>query len=172
MVTDDELVRRIAARDERAFALLWERHAGRARVSAARVCRDAADDAVQDAFFAVWRDAPRFATRGGGAAAWGHTIVRSLDVRRQQARRNAEPAAAGVLVDPQTPEDVALARDERARVRRAVDALPPAQRDVIVLAYGGELTQAEIASRLSLALGTVKGRTRLALRRLASELRG
>ena len=41
---------------------------------------------------------------------------------------------------------------------------------MVLLAYVEELTQMEIAARLSVALGTVKGRSRLALRRLAREL--
>ena len=55
-------------------------------------------------------------------------------------------------------------------VRRAVDELPAASREVVRLAHVEHLTQPEIAARLDLPLGTVKSRTRQAYRRLASAL--
>jgi RNA polymerase sigma-70 factor (ECF subfamily) len=55
-------------------------------------------------------------------------------------------------------------------VRHALDALPPEQRESIELAYFGGLSQSEIAGRLELPLGTVKGRMRLGLRRLRALL--
>lgn len=169
MLTDDELLRRVAARDERAFAVLYERHVGAARATARRLCGDWGDDAVQEAFFAVWRDAVAFRPRAGGAAGWLHTIVRNRGVdlcRAEQVRSRRVMCAAAEV---RSPEDLAVSGDQRARLRAAVMDLPAPQREVILLAYAGELTQAEIASRLCLALGTVKGRTRLALRRLAHE---
>jgi RNA polymerase sigma-70 factor (ECF subfamily) len=55
-------------------------------------------------------------------------------------------------------------------VRKAVDELPPASREVVRLAHLEQLTQPEIAARLDLPLGTVKSRTRQAYRLLASAL--
>ena len=173
MLTDEDLVRRIADRDERAFGLLYERHIGAARATARRACRDLADDALQEAFFALWRDAGTFRARPGGAAGWLHTIVRNrgIDLQRQAAVRERRLTNADCRwVEPRSPEDAVLARDERARLRAAVTALPAPQREVILLGYAGELTQPEIAAHQSVALGTVKGRSRLALRRLAASM--
>lgn len=173
MLTDDQLVRQIADRDERAFGLLYERHIDAARATARRACRELADDALQDAFFALWRDAGSFRSRPGGAVGWLHTIVRNrgIDLQRQAAVRDRRFVHAEAhWVEPSSPEDAVLASEERARVRAAVADLPTAQREVILLAYAGELTQREIAARQSVALGTVKGRSRLALRRLATTM--
>lgn len=172
VLTDDELLRRVASRDEHAFALLYERHVGAARATARRVCGEWGDDAVQEAFIAVWRDAPGFRPRAGGAAGWLHTIVRNrgVDLCRQELVRSRRTVCGGSGIDWRTPEDVVVSGEERARLRAAVAGLPAPQREVILLAYAGDLTQAEIAVRLSVALGTVKGRTRLALRRLAQEV--
>ncbi|MDA0179762.1 RNA polymerase sigma factor [Solirubrobacter phytolaccae] len=173
MLTDDELLSRIADRDERAFALLYERHIHAARTTARRACRELADDALQEAFFALWRDAGSFRARPGGAAGFLHTIVRNraVDLRRQaDVRERRFVHAEDTGVELRSPEGAVLAREEHARLRAAVTGLPGPQREVILLAYAGGLTQPEIAARQSVALGTVKGRSRLALRRLAAAM--
>ena len=60
----------------------------------------------------------------------------------------------------------------RWRVHSALEKLPPGERELIVLAYWGGLSQSEMAERLDLPLGTVKTRTRAALSRLATLLEG
>jgi RNA polymerase sigma-70 factor (ECF subfamily) len=61
-----------------------------------------------------------------------------------------------------------LQRDQRRSVLAAVTALPPGQREAIELAYFDGYSQAEIATRTGLPLGTVKSRTRAAMRALAA----
>jgi RNA polymerase sigma-70 factor (ECF subfamily) len=56
------------------------------------------------------------------------------------------------------------------RVSRAMEALDERQREVIELAYFGDLSQREISERTGLALGTVKSRTASAFRKLRAEL--
>jgi RNA polymerase sigma-70 factor (ECF subfamily) len=58
------------------------------------------------------------------------------------------------------------------RVHRAVESLPEQERSLVELAYWSGLSQSEIAEYVGLPLGTVKTRTRAALRRLADELEG
>ncbi len=65
-----------------------------------------------------------------------------------------------------------MAELDREHVRRALDALPAVQRTTIELAYFGGCTQSEISDRMQVPLGTVKGRTRLALRTLRGVLGG
>ena len=176
VLTDDELLQRVASRDERAFAQLYERHFTTAHATARRLCRDLAEDATQEAFLALWRDAATFSHRPGGAGAWVHTIARNraIDARRHAAvqERRLVHDERVLLTSPSqepSPDHALAARQTRESVHAALAGLPPAQREVITLAYFQELTQNEIAARLSVALGTVKGRTRLALRRLARD---
>ena len=63
-----------------------------------------------------------------------------------------------------------LQREEARSVGAAVLALPAAQREAIELAYYGGYSQTEIAALTAAPLGTVKGRTRLAMRALAAAL--
>jgi RNA polymerase sigma-70 factor, ECF subfamily len=60
---------------------------------------------------------------------------------------------------------------EHERVQQAMATLPPEQRQVVDLAYYGGFTQTEIAQRVGIPLGTVKGRMRLALDKLRDLLR-
>ncbi len=64
----------------------------------------------------------------------------------------------------------ALLAESRQVVRAAMALLPTAQREVVELAYFGGFTQTEIAERLSVPLGTVKTRVRLAMRKLRDTL--
>jgi RNA polymerase sigma-70 factor, ECF subfamily len=173
---DAELIRRVAARDVLAFDELYARHAGAMSATARRVCRrpELAEDATQEAFLSLWRDAGGFSPGAGAPSAWVHTIVhnRSIDVLRRvlAAERRTEADDAGLAFLPAVGPslvDAARARECEARLADAVTALPDAQREVIELAYYDGLSQREIAERLGLPLGTVKGRVRLALKRLA-----
>jgi RNA polymerase sigma-70 factor (ECF subfamily) len=73
-----------------------------------------------------------------------------------------------------TPEDepaeAVLRRAEREELLAAVKRLPPAQRDTVTLAYGGELNSAEIASRMNVGRATARSRLRLGLGKLRADL--
>lgn len=176
VLCDAELIRRVADRDRRAFGELYARHATAMGATARRVCRrpELAEDATQEAFLSLWRDAGGFSPRAGAPTAWVHTIVhnRSIDVLRRvlAAERRTEHDDLELLLLPSpapSSHDAARARECEARLADAVAALPDAQREAIELAYYDGLSQREIAERLELPLGTVKGRVRLALQRLA-----
>ncbi len=160
--TDEQLLIAIAAGDERALGELYDRLGGVAYRLAVRVLRDPAlaQDAVQDAFLAVWRTAVAFDPARGKASTWLLTLVhrRAVDVVRREDRRRAEPlddapVAAGDAVD-----ETAEVREERRRVQAALAQLPPDQREALELAYYGGLSQSELAERLGVPLGTVKSR--------------
>ena len=73
-------------------------------------------------------------------------------------------------VPARTPEEGLASAETRRAVQAALALMPAEEREVIVLAYGDELTQSEIAERLGWPLGTVKTRTRRALARLRAAL--
>jgi RNA polymerase sigma factor (sigma-70 family) len=173
-LSDEALVALVARGDDGALAELYDRYGRVAYGVALRVLRDAAlaEDAVQEAFVALWRTAARFVPERARASTWLLTLVhrRAVDaVRREQRRRTeplehaADPATAGA-------DDDALLRFERERVQGALAQLPDAQREALELAYFGGFTQAELADRLGQPLGTIKSRMFSGLRRLAELL--
>lgn len=197
---DGELAARIAAGDEVALVEAYDRHGDAIYGSLVRFLRDpeSAAEIVQETFLALWQRAETFDRDAGSLLGWLMRIARNraIDRLRAAARRPrlvmpvsaADPAGSpwrGTPVDPgehgagagatssddvDAPEAAALRRWMQAVVRTSVATLPATERDVLVLAYDNELTQAEIADRLDLPIGTVKSRTRRALARLREAL--
>jgi RNA polymerase sigma-70 factor (ECF subfamily) len=94
----------------------------------------------------------------------------ALDVLRGSQRRRLREVRAGADAEAAFDDTAALDPVEARRVRRALDELPDVQRDVIVRAYYGHRTLAEVAGDASIPLGTVKSRLAAGLRRLHSVL--
>lgn len=196
--SDAELVRLLAEGDESALAELYDRHAAALyRAALLRTGdRQLAEEVLQDTYLALWNRAELFDPRQGSLLGWLATIARNRATDRLRSisrrppplalstftpdaesdRRPVEDAfdratpllgAASPLDDPERAADHAWLRRE---IERALDEIPTNEREVIHLAYYEELTQTEIAARLEWPLGTVKTRTRRALRHLRQTL--
>src|SRR6266508_6838444 len=169
-LSDEDVLARVTKGDDAALAEFYDRFRSLAFGLAMRILHDRglAEDAVQEAFIGVWRHGERFERGRGSARSWILTLVhrRSVDLVRRQERQ------PDVVPDPDPPkrersaDEVAVARDERARVRAALAQLPDDQRTALELAYYGGLTQSELADRLNEPLGTIKSRMFNGLRRL------
>ena len=174
---DAALVARVARGDADALGELYTRHGRVAYVVALRVVgsAEAAEEVVQDAFHAVWRSARSYASERGSVRTWLLTIARNaaIDWRRSRGARTSrdEPldVAAEVPGDERVDDRVTI-RIRDGRVRAAVEALPPDQRQVLDLAFWGGLSQTEISARTGIPLGTVKSRVRLAMAKLRDGL--
>jgi RNA polymerase sigma-70 factor (ECF subfamily) len=170
-LSDEALVALAARGEEAALAELYDRHGGVAYGLAYRVLRDEglAQDAVQEAFLALWRTAGSFVAERARASTWLLTLVhrRAVDLVRREQRRRAEPLdTAPEPATADTAADDAWLRLERERVQDALRQLPDAQREAIELAYYGGFTQSELAERLGEPLGTIKSRMFTGLARL------
>ncbi|MGE5689027.1 MAG: RNA polymerase sigma factor [Pseudomonadota bacterium] len=151
---------------------LYDRYGAIAFGFALRLVRDhgLAEECVQDAFVALWRNAARFDPDRARLSTWLLTVVRNRGVELLRARA-ARPADLRADlgdtddVDP-GPADAAAAAERARVVADALAALPEPQLAVVRLAYFDGLSHGEIANRLGLPLGTVKGRLRLGLERL------
>lgn len=162
--------------------------------------RGMAEEVVQETFLALWNRAETFDPTLGSMAAWLHTIARNRTVDRLRAagRRpdlvplsvvagrgfgsTDEPdadalervLARGAMVaggaPARSPETAFALQELRDALQAALATMPADERIVIVLAYGEDLSQSEIAERLGWPLGTVKTRTRRALARLRDVL--
>ena len=173
-LSDEALVALVARGDEDALGELYDRQGRVAYGLALRILRDErlAEDAVQEAFLAVWKSALSFRPERAKASTWIHTLVhrRAVDLVRREERRRAEPLddeLAGRLSDAGVPtEEAAWLRFERERVQAALAQLPDAQREALELAYYDGFSQSELAERLGMPLGTIKSRMFAGLTRL------
>ncbi len=175
---DDELMARVQANETAAFSALFDRFV----IRASRVVfviahdHDRTDDIVQDAFLSVWRGRSRYQPEDGNVRSWVMSVVRNraIDSLRHNGRHDRRRADEGWIdTRPQARrslEQAVIERDEAAHLRSTLARLPANQREVIALAYFGELSTSEIAARLELPLGTVKGRIRLGLTKLHCDL--
>jgi RNA polymerase sigma-70 factor, ECF subfamily len=170
---DRDLVRRVRSGDEEAFRALFRRYGPQAKGLAYRVVRQRslAEEIVQEAFLALWRNPASYKEDRGSFRTWLLSTVhhRAVDmVRREEAQRRRTLEQQATL-EEDIADSVADRVDlveTRQRVRRALEDIPAAQRQILELMYFEGKTQAEIAAELDLPLGTVKSRTVLAMRRL------
>ncbi|MFN2470969.1 MAG: sigma-70 family RNA polymerase sigma factor [Gaiellaceae bacterium] len=174
-VTDDEVLDLLARSDERALGELYNRFGGVAYGLAFRILRDEAlaQDAVQDAFLAVWRSADSFLPERARPSTWILTLVhrRAVDLVRREERRRSEPLEPEMHPAGGATDEEASVRYHRRLVQEALKRLPAEQREAIELAYYGGLSQSEVAERLGQPLGTIKSRTFAGLTRLRDLLR-
>ena len=156
-----------------------------------------AAEVVQETFLALWNRAELFDPSRGTLPAWLTAIARNRAIDRLRAAGRHDRAASfssfvrtdaddhsvvewltatgelvGVAGAEPAPEIALSNKETRASIEDALMSLDPAERRVIVLAYDGGLTQSEIAATLGWPIGTVKTRTRRALRRLRDRLEG
>ena len=173
MLDDAGLMHAICADQVDAFGELYDRYCRRAYRVAVAVCRDEghAQDAVQEAFVSVWKRRGTYRAERGTVGGWLLSVVRyrAIDVMRRNGTHAAYPMDNEALAVHPARGDLAeetVRGDEARRLRAMLPLLPPAQQEVIVLAYFGQLSHTEIAAELDLPAGTVKGRMRLGLEKL------
>ena len=174
IVNCELLVAAMARGEEEALSQLYESTIGRV-FGLARTITGNTEDAEEvacDVFTIAWDRAAQFDPKRGAAIAWLLVTCRSraLDLlRRRRSRR--EPAGGGCeeRPEPSTP-DLLAAMDEAAQVRRALSALPEQQRQLIGLAFFGDMSHADIARMLDLPLGTVKSHIRRGLAAMRREM--
>ena len=171
-------IERVMHQDETALNALYEATVGRVYGLALRITRNAelAEEVTEDAFWQLWRQAPRFDPTRGTALAWILTMARS---RALDALRARDPAIAtedtAALLDARgetddSPEDLLHAVQSDHRLHGALEQLDAQPRQLIALAFFRGLTHDEIASHTGIPLGTVKSHIRRGLSTLRTLL--
>ena len=161
------------------FRNLFRRYSPAAKGLALRIVRQSelAEEIVQEAFLALWRDPGAYREERGSFRTWLMSTVhhRAVDaVRREEAhRRRTRGSEPDTLVEEDVGtivvEEVDLV-ETRGKVRAALGEIPAEQRRVLEMMYFEGKTQSSIAEELGLPLGTVKSRTLLGMRRLRGML--
>jgi RNA polymerase sigma factor (sigma-70 family) len=168
--SDEQVLEAVGRGDDDALGVLYDRFGRLAYRLAFRILRDRAlaEDAVQEAFLAVWRSADAYKRERAKPSTWILTVVhrRAVDLVRREQIRRGEPLEVAPEPSVGPVDEDAVLRDRRAAVQAALTELPGEQRQALELAYYGGLTQSELAERLGVPLGTVKSRMFAGLGRL------
>ena len=169
------VARIVDSRDREAFKTLFLAFAPKVKTYLVRhgASTAQAEELAQEALLTVWRKADYYDPARASVAAWLFTIARNL--RIDAIRKEQSAMAYGLALPPAetteaSPEDHSEIHEREARLREAVRVLPAEQMEVIRLSFFFDKPHAEIARELSLPLGTVKSRLRLAVARLRAVL--
>jgi RNA polymerase sigma-70 factor (ECF subfamily) len=177
VLTDTDLLARIAKGDVDAIGELYDRHVTVLFPIALRIVRDRAEaeDVIHDAFVTVNERAGLYVADRGTVIAWLVTLVRNLSIDRTRRRDRRGVLAREVIAhEPPTPvaspETLTSDAVERDQIRRALARLPEAQRQTLEVAFFEGLSYPEIAAREGVPLGTIKSRAARALAALREAL--
>lgn len=164
----EALVKRLKNADEPAFAEMYDRYSGALNGIITRIVRDeeAARDVLQDTFLKVWKNIRSYDSSKGSFFTWMLNIARntSIDSLRKLKKegkteiQNWDTAVSVVGAVQQNVNTIGLTK--------LVEKLPAEQKLIIKYIYFNGYTQQEVADELQMPLGTVKTRTRLAMREL------
>jgi RNA polymerase sigma-70 factor, ECF subfamily len=180
---DQALMTAMAAADRSALGELYDRHAPRLLAICLRLLRDRseAEDVLVEVFWEIWERAGRYEPRRASPLTYLATVARSRALDRLRRRRHEARALAATQSWAALAQDCSrevlgpladtLAQEQRRRVRLALDALAPTQRQVVELSFLDGLSHQEIAERLGAPLGSVKTWIRKGLLHLRDVLR-
>ena len=173
-ISDAELARRIAARDQGAFVLLMRRHNQLLYRTARSILRDdaEAEDALQESYLQAWRAMGQF--RGDAKLATWLTriVINEAIARSRKGARRAEVMQLHVgarladypteaIMEPgasESPETGAMRAETGQLLEKSIDALPDVFRTVFVLRALEEMSGEEVAACLDIPEATVRSR--------------
>lgn len=175
--TKEMLLTRIANGDQVAFAALYDEISPRVFGLIRRLLVDhsQSEEVTQEVFLEIWQNAPRYDQSKGGASTWILTMAhrRAVDrIRSSQSGRDRD-VKIGIRDYVSQYDNVAETVEttiEHERVKKAMSQLTELQRQAVTLAYYGGFSHSEVASMLSVPIGTVKTRLRDGMIRLRDEL--
>lgn len=160
--------------DRAAFAAIFRHFAPRVKAFLLKsgAGEALAEECTQEVMATLWTKAHLFDPSRASVSTWIFTIARNrkIDAIRRQRRPEPEDLAWGPEAEPDQ-EDVVAFRQESEKLGEAIAALPEKQRDLVEMAFFGDLSHSEIAEQTGLPLGTIKSRIRLALDRLRHSMR-
>jgi RNA polymerase sigma-70 factor (ECF subfamily) len=175
--TKETLLAQIAGGDQAAFGALYDEISPRVFGLIRRLLVDhaQAEEVTQEVFLEIWQNAARYEPGKGGASTWILTMAhrRAVDrIRSSQSGRDRD-VKIGIRDYVSDYDNVAEAVEttiEHERVKEAMSQLTELQRQAVTLAYYGGYSHSEVATMLSVPIGTVKTRLRDGMIRLRDEL--
>ena len=171
------LLEKVAQGDQAAFSDLYDVLSSRVLGLIIRVLKDhsQSEEVTQEVFLEVWQTAARFDPNKGGAATWILTMAHRRAVDRVRSSQSSRDRDTKIGIRDYAPDydnvaETVEVRVEHERVSKALARLTELQRQAVTLAYYGGYSHSEVATILSVPIGTVKTRLRDGMIRLRDEL--
>ncbi len=158
-----------AAGDKGALNAIYAQEGARMLGVALRILkrRSLAEDAVQDAFVLVWRNAAKFDPAKGSGTTWLYTVLRNraLTILRTESRAEPTemPVGEEIADEGENPEETIARLSDAEALKHCLEKLEPKRRMAIALTYVHGLSHGELAGRLGIPLGTIKSWLRRSL---------
>ena len=175
--TDEELMARIQAQDDKAIAILYRRHTPLLRSVIGRIINNDCnvDDLLQVVFLEVWRQAAHYDEAKGKALGWIVTLARRRAIDKLRKKQTYSRAQERLREEPEPAlhlgADEEVAATDTAKIfNRVIGTLPVAQREALNFAFYRGLSHREIAAQTGIPLGTIKTRLELAIRKVRTAL--
>ena len=163
-------------RDRAAFIEVFRYFAPRLKAYLMRLgsAPQEAEELMQEVLIIVWQRAETFDAKQASVSTWIFTIARNkrIDALRRERRPEIDPNDPALVPAAEPAADDTLATlQQNARLREAIEVLPPEQIELVRMAYFEDKAHVAIAEEKNLPLGTVKSRLRLALGHLRKALK-
>lgn len=178
MDTDEALVERAGRGDRSAAAMLVERHTNKIYAVAFKMlgAKDRAEDATQETFLRLWRNAQKWKPQGARLDTWLYRVTMNICIDQiRKTKREAPEEAAPERADTSPgPEEQYLQGERRFAIDEALAALPDRQRFAITLCHFQEMTNIEAAEVMEIsvdALESLLARGRRALKEKLEPMR-
>ena len=190
VLTDEVLMLRVGEGDERAYAVLVDRHLGPCTGLAARLAGhpDDGEEIIQEAFLRLWRYAPKWQEGGAKFTTWFYRVILnlSIDHKRKTGKwagktmplvrqdDDGEETTLDLADDGEAADDGLQRQEQAATVQEAVANLPERQRTAITLCYFQELSNREAAEIMEInikALESLLSRGRRGLQQSLGQLK-
>jgi len=175
--TPQDLLERVAAGGQAAFSELYDQFAPRVFGLVKRLLRDhsQSEEVTQEVFLEIWQTATRFDAEKGAAVSWILTMAHRRSVDRVRSSQSSRDRDVRIGIRDHHPDydhvsETIEIRLEHERVEKAMCRLTELQRQAVSLAYYGGYSHSEVATMLSLPIGTVKTRLRDGMIRLRDEM--
>jgi len=173
----EALVNVAQSRDKKSFAYLFEYFAPKIKRFGIKQfgVEAQAMELVQETLTSVWRKAYLYNSEKGAATTWVYTVMRnaSFDMLRKMKSNKEENISEDIWPLLNESEDTHHEYSdhlEDQQIKRYLDKLPQAQREVVRGVYFQDMSQEQLAQQLNIPVGTVKSRLRLALQKLRNEM--
>lgn len=165
---ESAFVARLQSGDAKGMEELYDRYSPALFGVISRIVGDSelAEDVLQEVFVKIWKNLPHYDASKGRLFTWMMNIARNsaIDMVRLKGYKQAQKVQSldtAVYTDPKSEPNIS-----EIGVRELVEQLQPEQRKIIDLIYFKGYTQSEVSKTLSLPLGTIKSRVRIAMREM------